>query len=51
MSKYDALRSFLEGQHTERLPMTFAEIERVLGFKLPKSQAFGRGGATIPTTT
>ncbi len=39
MSKYDALRVFLERQHAERLPMTFAEIERVLGFKLPKSQA------------
>ena len=38
MSKYDALRTFLQGQHAERLPMTFAEIERVLGFKLPKSQ-------------
>lgn len=38
MSKYDALRGFLERQHAERLPMTFTEIERVLGFKLPKSQ-------------
>ncbi len=39
MSKYDALRTFLEGQHAERLPMTFAEIEKVIGFKLPQSQA------------
>ena len=38
MSKYDALRSFLERQRAERLPMSFAEIERVLGFKLPQSQ-------------
>ena len=40
MSKYDALRAFLAGQHGERLPMTFAEIEKVLGFKLPKSQVY-----------
>ena len=38
MSKYDALRVFLEGQHAERVPMTFAEIERLVGFKLPMSQ-------------
>jgi hypothetical protein len=40
MSKYDALRTFLETQHGERVPMTFAEIERVVGFKLPKSQTY-----------
>jgi len=38
MSKYDALSRFLEEQHAEYVPMSFAEIERVLGFKLPKSQ-------------
>ena len=40
MSKYDALRAFLVRQRAERVPMTFAEVERVLGFKLPKSQSY-----------
>jgi hypothetical protein len=40
MSKYDALRAFLEKQRAERVPMTFADVERVLGFKLPKSQSY-----------
>jgi hypothetical protein len=40
MSKYDTLRAFLAGQRADRLPMTFTEIERVLGFKLPKSQTY-----------
>ena len=40
MSKYAALRHFLEGQRSERVPMTFAEIEKVLGFKLPNSQRY-----------
>ena len=40
MSKYDALQAFLERQRAERVPMTFAEVERVLGFKLPKSQSY-----------
>ena len=38
MGKYDALRSFLERQEGERVPMTFVEIERVIGSKLPQSQ-------------
>lgn len=40
MSKYAALRRFLEAQKSERVPMTFAEIEDVLGFKLPNSQRY-----------
>ena len=40
MSKYAALRRFLEGQKSERVPMSFAEIEKVLGFKLPNSQRY-----------
>jgi hypothetical protein len=40
MSKYDPLRIYLEGRRFEELPMTFAEIESVIGFKLPeKSQS------------
>jgi hypothetical protein len=38
MGKYDALHSFLERQEVERVPMTFAEIEKVIGSKLPQSQ-------------
>jgi hypothetical protein len=38
MSKYDPLGAYLRAQAREVVPMTFAEIERVLGFKLPKSQ-------------
>lgn len=38
MSKYEPLRKFLESAvHTE-VPMTFAEIEKILGFRLPQSQ-------------
>jgi hypothetical protein len=38
MSKYDALGAYLRGQGADLVPMTFAEIERVVGAKLPKSQ-------------
>lgn len=37
MSKYDPLRRYLEGRHDEELPLTFAEVEKVLGFPLPPS--------------
>jgi len=37
MSKYDLLGQYLKGQHTAEVPMTFAEIERVVGTKLPPS--------------
>lgn len=37
MSKYDALGEFLRKQRSERVPMSFAEIERVTGAKLPPS--------------
>ncbi len=40
MGKYDPLRHFLEGRDSEEVPMTFAEIERVLGAKLPESKAY-----------
>lgn len=38
MSKYDALGAHLRGQGADVVPMTFAQIERVVGAKLPKSQ-------------
>lgn len=37
MSKYDSLGHFLKGQSTDRVPMSFAEIERITGVKLPES--------------
>jgi hypothetical protein len=37
MSKYDVLGKFLESQVGERLPMSFVDVETVLGFKLPAS--------------
>lgn len=38
--KYEALGQFLRSQGRERVPMTFAEIERVTGAKLPRSQRY-----------
>lgn len=37
MSKYEPLGNFLRDQHTQEVPMTFAEIEHVIGIKLPPS--------------
>jgi hypothetical protein len=39
MSKYDALGPFLKNQRNDRVPMSFAEVERVTGRKLPPSAA------------
>ena len=39
MSKYEPLRAFLKNQGSEYVPMTFAEIERVLDDKLPPSKS------------
>jgi hypothetical protein len=39
MSKYDALGPFLKNQRNDRVPMSFAEVERVTGEKLPPSAA------------
>jgi len=40
MNKYDRLKAFLRQQGRESVPMTFAEIEQVVGVKLPKSQNY-----------
>lgn len=37
MGKYDPLSKFLRGQRTDRIQLTFADIERIIGFKLPRS--------------
>ena len=36
MSKYEPLTQFLSAQRAEEVPMSFSEIERVLGFRLPE---------------
>lgn len=36
MSKYEPLTQFLSAQHAREVPMSFAEIERILGFRLPE---------------
>lgn len=36
MSKYEPLERFLKSRHTEEVPMTFAEIEKVIGRALPE---------------
>lgn len=37
MSKYDALRDYLKRQPLDRVPMSFADIERITDAKLPPS--------------
>jgi hypothetical protein len=39
MSKYEPLNAFLKQQTRDHIPMTFAEIERVLNDKLPPSKS------------
>jgi hypothetical protein len=38
MTKYEPLNAFLKSQQRDLVPMTFSEIERVLGSKLPPSK-------------
>lgn len=40
MGKYEPLRTFLLAQDRELIPMTFAEIESVIGSNLPNSKHF-----------
>lgn len=40
MSKYQPLGNFLKSQRFESVPMTFAEIEKVLNFRLPMSKRY-----------
>lgn len=35
MGKYERLGEFLKSQRTKEVPLTFAEIERIIGSKLP----------------
>jgi hypothetical protein len=49
MSKYEPLRRYLKGRSTELVPMTFVEIEKLLGFKLPESQKYPAWWSNNPT--
>ena len=40
MGKYSALGDYLGAQTRSEVPMTFAQIERVIGAKLPKSHRY-----------
>ena len=40
MGKYDPLGAFLKANGTEHVPMTFAEIEKVIGEPLPNSKTY-----------
>lgn len=37
MAKYDPLGEYLRKQSTDEVPLTFSEIERIIGAKLPNS--------------
>jgi len=49
MSKYIALGEYLRAQKFERVPMSFAEIERVVKFKLPPSKKHRAWWSNNPT--
>lgn len=40
MGRYEPLRAFLAGQQAERVPVTFQQIEQVLGAALPNSKRY-----------
>jgi hypothetical protein len=40
MGKYSAFGDYLRAQSANEVPMTFAQIERVIGSKLPKSHRY-----------
>lgn len=50
MGKYERLGEFLKSQRTKEVPMTFGEIERVIGSKLPpKSPQYPAWWSNNPT--
>jgi hypothetical protein len=40
MGKYTALADYLHAQKRDEVPMTFAQIERLIGYKLPASHRY-----------
>jgi hypothetical protein len=49
MSKYEPLGRFLRQQRFENKPMTFREIERILGFELPASKRYSAWWSNNPS--
>ena len=49
MSKYEPLQTYLRERGSDTIPMSFAEIEKVLGFPLPKSQMYAAWWSNNPT--
>lgn len=49
MSKYEPLNVFLKNQTRDHIPMTFAEIERVLNGRLPASKLHRAWWSNNPT--
>lgn len=49
MSKYEPLGKYLSQQSRSHLPMTFGEIERILGGKLPPSKSHRAWWSNNPT--
>jgi hypothetical protein len=40
MSKYDQLGDYLRGQNREAIPLTFRDISRIVGHRLPASSRY-----------
>ncbi|MBW8813823.1 MAG: hypothetical protein JF588_10400 [Caulobacterales bacterium] len=40
MGRYEPLHAFLAGQQGDRIPITFGEIEQLLGVRLPASKRY-----------
>ena len=53
MAKYDPLRDYLRRQKTDELELSFAEMERKIGYMLPKSASLPQWWAnpTDPATS
>lgn len=49
MSKYEPLGRYLSGQKQSRLPLTFSEIERIVGRNLPPSKKYPAWWSNNPT--
>ena len=51
MSKYEPLGAFLQSRDAEAVPMTFAQIEKLIGAKLPPSAKYRAWWSNNPTNS
>lgn len=51
MSKYEPLGAFLQSRSAEEVPMTFAQIEKLVGAKLPPSAKYRAWWSNNPTNS